>query len=75
LDVDIPGPILLMVAVLLGIACCVIILAGFAGTGVFGASGSTELVSTGSALTSELPVMGSILGAGFVLIALGRRRS
>lgn len=74
MDVDIPGPILLMIAVLLGIAMCVLILTGFANTGAFGASGSTQLISTGQSLTSELGVMGSMIAAGFVLIALGSRK-
>lgn len=74
MDVDIPGPILLMVAVLLGLSMCVIILTLFAATGVFGASGSTQLVSTGQSFISELGVMGAMIAAAFVLIALGRKR-
>lgn len=71
---NITGPIRLFVAVLMGVACLVLIIASLAATGAFGASGSTALVSTGTNVNAAIPTIGVMLGVALVYFAMDSRR-
>ena len=74
--VTIGTPIKLVLAVLLGLCLVVVCVTALANSGAFGASSSTQLVSTGNSFVTELPYIGTILASGMVFVALdiGRRR-
>ena len=72
--VNITGPVKLFVAVLIGVACLVLIIASLAATGAFGASGSTALTSTGRNVNSAIPVVGLMLAIALVYFAMDSRR-
>lgn len=68
-------PIKAFTAVLIGIACLILIITQLAGIGLGGASLSTALVSANTTLTNGLPFFAAMLGGGLVLWAMeGKRR-
>jgi hypothetical protein len=72
-NAEITGPIKLMVAVLLGIAVSILVIAQLAGINIFPAATSTALISTNSNLTNGLPIMGMMVAIGLVFVAMDRR--
>jgi hypothetical protein len=73
MSVEITGPIKLMMAVLVGLVCCVLAVVALAGTGMGGATVSTALISTNTNLTNSLPYIGVLVATGFVMAAMKGR--
>lgn len=67
-------PIKLMVAILVGLACIILILVSLAGTGLGGASMSTAIMSTNTNLTNSFPYIGVLVATGLVYFAMENRR-
>lgn len=71
--IEITAPIKLMVAVLVGLACIVLIVIQLAGAGIFPAATSTALISTNTNLNNALPTIGIMVAVGLVFVAMGRK--
>lgn len=74
MQVNVTAPIKLMVAVLVALACIILIVVQLSGTGLGGASMSNALVSTNTSLTNEFPYIATILATGLVFMAMETRR-
>lgn len=73
-SVNTTQPIKLMVAILVGLACTILILVSLAGTGLGGASMSTAIISTNTNLTNSFPYIGVLVATGLVYFAMENRR-
>lgn len=73
-SVNTTQPIKLMVAILVGLACIILILVSLAGTGLGGASMSTAIISTNTNLTNSFPYIGVLVATGLVYFAMENRR-